>query len=276
MTKLVETVSADFKTLTRDILEEHSVRLYSRGSSFTKNQLIPVYFLLMCGRGDMNEDEYGNFLYNLKNDILKSSKPFAFIDEEIQVPPQDLAFLNTIDTSSEAAVVSGLCSLADMNGDTELTVIAQNALGEMLSLMPSDKMSIAGLLPLKLRFISRAIGVSSSAIPVIMYYGVPTAADTLFLCYASRCGYDVICVSPDEGSLDIFEKCPFSQKLQKMVFGNFAPVKPFPEAPVKVRIATNAYKAERELDEMLYSGDTMFRSMQFQRTRRLCTAPGSE
>lgn len=265
MSRIVETISADPTHLTQSLLEEHSVRLYSRGAHFTKNEMIPVYFLLMCGCGDMDDDTYSNFLYDLKGDILNSHKPFAFIDEEIQVPQQDLALLNAVDISSDTSVISGLCSLADVNGDPELTLIAQSALGELLSGIGKDLMSIAGVLPLKMRFISRAIGVTSKNIPIIMYYGVPTAADTLFLCYASRCGFDVVCLSPDERTLDIFEKCPFAKDLQKEVIGHFKPVFPFPSAPVKARIRTNAYKAERELDDMLYSGDTMFRNMQFKR-----------
>lgn len=265
MARLVETVSAEFTELTRSLLEEHSVRLYSRGAHFSKNEMIPVYFILICGKGEMSEDVYANFLFNLKNDIKSSHKPFAFIDEEITVPPQDLALLNTIDTSSRGSSISGLCSLADVNGNAELSLIAQNALGDMLSGIQADVVSVAGLLPLKLRFISRAIGVDGKNIPLIMYYGNPSAADTLFLCYAVRCGFDVVCISPDEGALDIFEKCPFSDKLQKEVLGNFGRIVPFPTAPVKVKIATSAYKAERELDTLLYSGDTMFRSMQFSR-----------
>ncbi len=265
MAKIVETISADLSHLTENLLEEHSVRLYSRGAHFTKNELIPVYFLLMCGCGDMDDDTYSNYLFNLKGDILKSHKPFAFIDESITVPPQDLALLNTVDTSSDASIISGLCSLADVNNDPELTVIAQTALGEMLSEIKRDLMSVAGVLPLKMRFISRAIGVTSANIPMLMYYGDPDPADTLFLCYASKCGFDVVCISPSEDALNIFEKCPFAKKLQKEVLGKFKPVFPFPTAPVKTRIRTNAYKAERELDEMLYSGDTMFRNMQFKR-----------
>ena len=68
MAKLVETISADMTQLTQSLLEDHSIRLYSRGAHFTKNELIPVYFLLIGGMND--EDNYLNFLYNLKNDIL--------------------------------------------------------------------------------------------------------------------------------------------------------------------------------------------------------------
>ena len=263
MAKLVETISADMTHLTQSLLEDHSIRLYSRGAHFTKNELIPVYFLLIGGMND--EDDYLNFLYNLKNDILKNGKPFAFLDEELKVPPEDLALLNTIDTSSNTSVISGLCSLVDVNGDPDRTLIAQNALGDMLSGIQTDLISVCGLLPLKLRFLSRAIGVTSRTIPLIMYYGNPTAADTMFMCYASKCGFDVVCVSSEESALEIFEKCPFSKGLQRELLGNFGTLPPFPDSPVKARIKTNAYKAERELDSMLYSGDTMFRDMQFQK-----------
>ncbi|MBQ8978419.1 MAG: hypothetical protein IJ080_01500 [Oscillospiraceae bacterium] len=261
MERIVETIQADMAHLTDTLLEEHSVRLYSRGGHFSKNEMIPVYFLLITGCGD--PDVYNNFLFDLKGDILKSGKPFALIDEPISLPKENLMLLSSVDTSSPSSVISGLCSLISVNGDSERTVIAQKALGEMLSAAGTDVFAIGGMLALKMTYISRAIGVTSDKIPMILYYGVPSAEDTLFLCFAQRTGFDVLCISPDDAAKDIFDKCPFAAKMQRESLGMSRSVMPFPTSPVKAKVSTVAYNAERELDTMLYNGDTMFRAMQF-------------
>lgn len=44
---------------------------------------------------------------------------------------------------------------------------------------------------------------------------------------------------------------------------NSKPVMPYPDKEVRTKVATVAYNAERELDTVLYGGDTMFRDFQF-------------
>ena len=73
----------------------------------------------------------------------------------------------------------------------------------------------------------------------------------------------MICVSPDKSCENAFEVCPFADKLQKIELPMSANIKPFPQKLVKTKIATVAYNAERELDTMLYGGDTIFRDRQF-------------
>ncbi len=264
MARLVEQINADITHLGQDICQEHSVRLYARGGHFTKRELIPVYFLLLTGTLE-NPDRYDNFLYELKSDITKSGKPFAFIDLPIAVPGRfdlDPIFSGV---EGDAAIISGLCGRIEIDNE-ERRFIAQTALGEMLTAVPTDKLNVGLSLVERMNFISAAVGTITDKIPLIMYYGIPNSEDTLFLCYAARCGFDVLCISPDDTALDMFEKCPFSDKLQKESLGKTAAVRPFPKAPVKAKINTIAYNAQKELDEMLYTGsDTMFRSNQFER-----------
>ncbi len=249
--------------LSADLAEEHSVRLYSRGGHFTKEQMIPVYFMLIYGCS--SEDNYNNFLYGLRDDIKKSRRPFAFMDTPLDEPSDAVrAAFSSIDTSSDAAIISGLCLQLDINGDSNRTLLAQKVLGDMLSYSKGNVFDIGVSLVVKLNMIANAIDTGSSdKIPVIMYYGIPTPQDVLFLCYAQRCGFDVICACPDKAVLNVFNMCPFADKLQKEELPDSKAVMPFPQKMVKAKIATVAYNAERELDTMLYSGDTMFRDRQF-------------
>lgn len=266
MNTLVEAISADMEHLTEDLLENHSSRLFSRGGHFTKDQMIPVYFALIFGCEE-NADTYSNFLFSLKDDIKKTTKPFAFIDSPLD-PPDENALLtfSGIDRSATGSVISGLCSMISIKADPVRTLIAQKALGDMLSMSRTEMFDAGAALVYKLNLIANGICVSDSGeIPMIMYYGNPTPEDIFFLCFAQRCGFDVICVSPDKSCLSAFERCPFADKLQKLQLPASRAVMPFPQKMVKAKIATVAYSAERELDTALYGGDTIFRDRQFEK-----------
>lgn len=259
----VEVISADMKRLSEDLTEEHSVRLYSRGGHFTKDQLLPVYFLLIAGC--TAKDDYSNFIFGLRDDIKKSRRPFAFIDTPLDEPTEKTKqFFEGIDRENPGEVISGLCRTININNDPNRTFLAQKVLGDMLTLSRGDLLEIGLSLTEKLNVIANAIGVGESdKIPMIMYYGVPKAQDILFLCYAQRCGFDVVCISPDKAAESAFRMCPFADKLQIETLPQSRAAEPFPQKLVKAKIATTAYNAERELDTMLYGGDTMFRDRQF-------------
>lgn len=259
----VETISADINSLAEDLAEEHSVRLYSRGGHFSPREMLPVYFMLIYGCTE--EDSYTNFLYDLKENIRKQGRPFALIDTPLDEPDKRAeAVFSSIDRSSPASVISGLCMNLEIRGGRERTVLCQRALGEILSEVNADPFNIGVPLVTKLNMIANAIGAGQSEkIPLLLYYGVPSAADVLFLCYAQRCGFDVICISPDKSALKLYEMCPFAGNMQKEEMPFSRETMPYPAKPVKTKIATVAYNAERELDTMLYNGDTMFRDRQF-------------
>lgn len=259
---LVEVISADINHLTENLMEDHSIRLYSRGGHFTKEQLLPVYFMLISGCTD--SDNYNNFLFGLRDDIKKSQRPFAFIDTPLSEPNSArMLDFSGIDRSSDASIISGLCLHINIKNDPNRTLLAQKVLGDMLSLCRTDIFTMGIALVDKLNMIANGIGTGTEKIPLIMYYGMPTPQDTLFLCYAQRCGFDVVCICPDKSISNTFALCPFADKLQKIELPDSCSIIPFPNKMVKAKIATVAYNAERELDDMLYGGDTMFRDRQF-------------
>ena len=122
MNTLVEVISADMNKLSQDLLEGHSVRLYSRGGHFSKDQMIPVYFMLIYGCYD--NDTYNNFLYSLRDDIKKTTRPFAFIDTPLDEPSETdkLAFAG-IDRSDSNDIISGLCAGISIKGDSGRTML---------------------------------------------------------------------------------------------------------------------------------------------------------
>lgn len=262
---MVETITADLSDLSKSLNEEHSIRLYSRGGHFSKDQLIPVYFLLISGYD--SDDDFNNLLFGIREDIRKQARPLAFIDTPLDKPTdRDFQILSSIDRSSAASTISGLCLALSISGSSARTQIAQKALGDMLSVCGNDVFDIGSQLVCKMNLIANAIGAGQSdKIPAIFYYGIPNKDDIVFLCFAQRCGFDVICASSDKAVEEAFAACSFAEKMQRYSMQNTKPLMPFPSRMVKAKIATVAYTAERELDGMLYSGDTMFRDMQFKR-----------
>lgn len=261
---IVEVITADINNLTDDLNEDHSIRLYSRGGHFNKDQMIPVYFMLISGFD--NSDDYNNFLFGLRDDIKRKGRPLAFIDTPLNgASGSELAVLSGIDAANSTEIISALCMQLNIRASSGRTQIAQKALGDLLLSEGNGNIGTVGAdLVSKMNLIANAIGAGESEnIPVIMYYGIPTAQDVLFLCYAQKCGFDVLCISSDKSVEAAFESCPYAEKMQKISFPNSRPNAPFPEKMVKAKIATVAYNAERELDDMLYSGDTMFRDRQF-------------
>lgn len=263
MNMVVEVISAEPDRLSEDIAQTARERLASRGGHFTENEMIPVYFLLLAGCGD--EDSYNNMLYSLREDIKKTRKPFAFIDTPLGKPSySDVEMYKHIDRSKTTAVISSFCANVKFDGNPERTYIAQHALMSVLKSCGSD-VFVKGLgLTVKFNMIVNAIGAaSSSEIPIILYYGIPSSDDLLFLCFIYRCGFDVVCICPDKAVISVFRESQFAQKMQIEELADSRNVKPYPSRPVKVKISTVAYNAERELDSMLYSGDTLFRDRQY-------------
>ncbi|MGN0665078.1 MAG: YceG family protein [Huintestinicola sp.] len=265
MNTIVEVITADVSKLSEELKESHSVRLYSRGGHFSPDQMLPVYFMLMAGYSD--DDSYNNLLFSLRDDLKRSEKPFAFIDTPLDEPIAEVMNeFADVNTDTSASAVSGLCAHISIRNDAARTTIAQRALGDMLSYCSGDVMRIGVSLVTKFNLVANAIlRGGNKEIPVILYYGIPTPSDVLFLCYAQRTGFDVIIVSPDKAVINSVCSCQFADKIQKEEYPESKPVMPFPQRMVKAKVSTVAYSAERELDSMLYGGDTLFRDRQFSR-----------
>ncbi|MCC8043289.1 MAG: YceG family protein [Oscillospiraceae bacterium] len=262
----VISASAEPQQLSEDICQNAHERLATRGGHFTEREMIPVYFLLLAGYND--DESYNNLLFPLRGDIKKTGKPFAFIDTPLGKPSyDDVEAYKHIDRNNTTAVISGICASVKIGGSSERTYIAQHALMDMLKALKNstNDLFVKGIgIASKFNLIVNAIGAGDTdEIPLILYYGIPTQDDLLFLCFAHRCGFDVICISPDKSVINVFTGCEFAGKLQIEQMENSKAVMPFPTRQLKSRISTVAYTAERELDTVLYGGDTLFRDHQY-------------
>lgn len=267
--KLVQTITTSAETVNTDILESHSERLASRGGHFTESELIPVYFAALLGM-PMDKDEQANFrnmLYNLREELIKSPKLLLYIENDLKPPAEDeLAAFSGIDKSSDEAMLSSLCETIDIPGDEVRTALARETLPKLIGNLRGEAM-LAAAQPLIVwmnRCLASEIYRSNrTEIPVLMYYGSVSPGVVQFLHFMSRLGFDVLYICSNMSMLPTVKRNNFEGRMQIFELPNSLPVEPYPDKPVKTKIATAAYNASRDLNKLLYSNDTFFRDFQF-------------
>lgn len=267
--KLVQTISTSVETAAADILETHSERLASRGGHFTADQLIPVYFAAILGI-PMDKDEQANFhnmLYKLREDLIKSPKLLLYIEHELKPPtPEELSVFDGIDRSDGEAMLSALCGIINIPDDEIRTRLAKEVLPEFVGKLSGEAM-LAAAQPL-IVWMNRCLNSdiyrsSHEEIPVLLYYGNVSPAVVQFLHFMSRIGFDVLYICSNMSMLPTLKRNNLEGRMQIFELPNSQPAAPYPDKPVKTKVATAAYNASRDLNKILYSNDTFFRDFQF-------------
>ena len=267
--KLVQTVTTSAESLNKDIFEAHADRLSSRGGHFSESELIPVYFAALLGTpSDSNEQaEFHNMLYELRENLIKCPKLLLYIEHELKSPtPDELSVFEGIDAEDDDSLLNALTERAVIPSDEVRTKLAQETLPLFLKNL-SGKAMLETAQTL-ITWMNRCLGSEAYAtnhfeIPVLLYYGGITPAAVQFLHFMSRLGIDVLYICSSKTPLSVLSRNNLEGRMQIFELMESIPVAPYPDKPVKAKLATAAYNASKELDTILYSGDTMFRDFQF-------------
>ena len=265
----VQIITTAADSLSQDLCESHIGRLESRGGVFTADQLTPVYCAALVGCGN-DEDQYSNLLFGIRDDLIRADKLVIFKDTKFDNPMNnEVIRFGGIDRSSRVKIISGLCARIEIPCSSEKTELARRALNDMLS-SSNDPDGVLYNKGVKLAsWFSRCIGSSPEfrtglrQIPIIIYYGMITPLEVMLLHLLSCSGFDVLYICPDKSCLTVLKENNFRDRMQIFELENSKPVMPYPDKEVRTKVATVAYNAERELDTVLYGGDTMFRDFQF-------------
>ncbi len=269
--KLVQTVTTSSETLNKDIFESHAERLASRGGHFTADQLIPVYFAAFVGT-PMEIDaqnEFRNMLFKLRDDLIRSPKLLFYIENEMKAPSQEeLSIFDGIDASADREkLLSDITERISIPFDELRTKLAKEALPLFLKNMNGEAMlETARTLIIRMNrcLCSDIYKNDHSEIPVLLYYGGIAPDGVMFLHFMSRLGLDVVYVCSSKAPLPTLSRNNLEGRMQIFELSASTPVAPYPDKPVRTKISTVAYNAYKELDTILYSGNTMFRDFQFE------------
>ncbi len=269
--KLVQTISTTSESLAKDITESHADRLLSRGGHFTAEQLIPVYFAALLG-APSEEDEkasFHNMLYDLREDLIKCPKLLFYSEHELKPPtPDELSIFDGIvsDGDDDSVLLDSLVNVIKIEGDEVRTNLAKETLPLFLKGMSGNDMFTAARTLIV--WMNRCLGSEAfkrdhTEIPVLMYYGNIAAPEIAFLHFMSRLGIDVLYICSNTSGLAELKRNNLEGRMQIFELPCSVPVTPYPDKPVRAKLATVAYNASKELNNILYNNDTIFRDFQF-------------
>ncbi len=258
-----------------DFLTDHKSRVVKNGGVYTDGCIIPVYFAALIG---YDEDAvYNNMLLKFKESFAGLKKQLIFIEKTLDNPnAEEVKALGTITRSSVDATIEALALLIKLNGDPVRTALAQKSLSEMLHKLytgnPTVVLNYGNKLVTWLYRCTQArkYAVQYEDIPTIIYYGDISQSELYFLNFMSRCGFDVVYITPNKNMLDMTVDKNLDNRMQIFQLPQSKESGAYPDKPIKMKVATVAYSAERELDTMLYGGDTgIYRDFQFPNSQSL-------
>lgn len=265
----VQRLSTTAAGIFEDFMVDRRTRVVKSGGVFTEDGVIPVYCAALIGYDD--EAVYSNMLLKFKEGFAGSKKQLIFIEKPLANPTADeIKLLGSVTRNSTSDMIDDLALRIKLNGDPVRTALAQTELRKLLNELYTGNQTVTFNYGSKL--ISwlyrctqaRKYAVQYEDIPVILYYGAISQSELYFLNFMSRCGFDVIYITPDKQLLDLVIDKNQGGRMQIFQLPQSRESGSYPDKPVKMKMATVAYSAERELDTMLYGGDAgIFRDFQF-------------
>ena len=263
--KRLETTAAG---MFEDILKDRKTRVIKNGGVYTEDGDIPVYCAALIGYND--EAVYTNMLVQFKEKFAGVKKQLIFIEKPLTNPTAEEAkSLGGISRNSTAEMIDSLALLIKLNGDADRTALAQNALRELLNTLNNGNQTV--VLNYGNKIITWLYRCTQARKYAVQYdYGDISQSELYFLNFMSKCGFDVVYITPNRKMLDMTVDRNLENRMQIFQLPESKESGSYPDKPVKMKMATVAYSAERELDTMLYGGDAgVFRSFQFPNSQSL-------
>lgn len=272
---LVRRLDTTAAGLFEDFVKDRRTRVVSTGGVYTEDGDIPVYCAALIGFDE--EAVYTNMLVKFKESFAGLKKQLIFIEKPLENPNADeVKALGTVSRTSTADMIDDLALRINLTGDRTRTALAQRTLREMLSELNTGNQTV--IYNYGTKFITwlyrctqaRKYSVKYEDIPVILYYGDISQSEVYFLNFMSRCGFDVVYITPDKTNMTLTVDKNFGGRMQIFELPQSKKSETYPTTAVKMKVATVAYSAERDLDTMLYGGDTgIYRSFQFPNSQSL-------
>ncbi len=266
---VVQRLSTTAAGIFEDYMVDRRTRVVKNGGVFKEDGVIPVYLAALIGYDE--ETVYNNILVKFKEGFAASKKQLIFIEKPLGNPTADeIKQLGGINRTSVSTMIDELALLIKLNGDPVRTALAQTELRKLLNSLYTGNPTV--VFNYGSKFVSwlyrctqaRKYSVQYEDIPLILYYGDISHSELYFLHLMSRCGFDVIYITPNKQLLDLTVEKNLDNRMQIFQLPQSKESGGYPDKAIKMKVATVAYSAERELDTMLYGGDAgIFRDFQF-------------
>lgn len=266
---LVKRINTSAAGIFEDVIKDRKSRVIQSGGVYSEDGDIPVYCAALVGYED--ETVYTNMLVKFKESFAGLKKQLIFIEKTLDNPnAEEVRALGTVPRTSTADMIDALAMLIDLKGDKTRTALAQKALRELLSELNTGNQTV--VFNYGNKFITwlyrctqaRKYSVQYEDIPVVLYYGDISQSEVYFLNFIMQCGFDVVYISPNKINLKTVVDKNLNGLMQIFELPQTKESGTYPTKAIKTKVATVAYNAERDLDTMLYGGDTgIYRSFQF-------------
>lgn len=266
---LVKRMDTSAAGIFEDVIKDRKSRVIQSGGVYTEDGEIPVYCAALVGYED--ETVYTNMLVKFKESFAGLKKQLIFIEKTLENPnAEEVRALGTVPRTSTADMIDALAMLIDLKGDKTRTALAQKALRELLNELNTGNQTV--VFNYGNKFITwlyrctqaRKYSVQYEDIPVVLYYGDISQSEVYFLNFIMQCGFDVVYISPNKNNLKTVVDKNLNGLMQIFELPQTKESGTYPTKAIKTKVATVAYNAERDLDTMLYGGDTgIYRSFQF-------------
>lgn len=275
VSNLVKRLDTTAAGIFEDFIKDRKSRVIGSGGVYTEDGEIPVYCAALIG---YDEDAvYTNMLVKFKENFAGLKKQLIFIEKPLDNPNADeIKALGSVTRTGTAEMIDELAMLIKLPGDNTRTALAQRALRELLGELNTGNQTVVFNYATKLITWlyrctqARRYSVVYEDIPTVLYYGDISQSELYFLNFMSRSGFDVIYISPNKSNLKPAIDKNIGGRMQIFELRDSKESGTYPTAAVKMKVATVAYSAERDLDTMLYGGDTgIYRSFQFPNSQSL-------
>lgn len=219
-------------------------------------------------------ETYLNRLFRLEEDLKAEKKPWLRIDQKIANPSvAEAGAVSRKAFANREELIYGLAEQVSLTPDKVRNQLAKRAFILVMEAQEQQNLTRLQNFGVNLlcwieRYLKPLYSVyDAERLPVLIYYGAPSAREGTFLAMTALMGADVLVICPDKTAEDVFLSVPYGERAQLEELPDSMPIEPYPEREIKVKVSTAAYNAERELDEMLYTGTGLFRNRQFLRSK---------
>lgn len=266
---IVKRMNTSAAGIFEDVIKDRKSRVIQSGGVYSEDGEIPVYCAALVGCED--ETVYTNMLVKFKESFAGLKKQLIFIEKTLENPnAEEVRALGTVPRTSTADMIDALALRIDLKGDKTRTALAQKALRELLNELNTGNQTV--VFNYGNKFITwlyrctqaRKYSVRYEDTPVVLYYGDISQSEVYFLNFMTQCGFDVVYISPNKNNLKTVVDKNLNGLMQIFELPQTKESGTYPTKAIKTKVATVAYNAERDLDTMLYGGDTgIYRSFQF-------------